>query len=54
MYTVFLYIFAAIGVIFTGCFALFFIMLLCSIIYEKRHPGWLNIPDDFETEEFDK
>ena len=51
MYTVFLYIFAVIGVIFTGCFALFFITLLCSIIYEKRHPEWSNILSSFDNED---
>lgn len=51
MCTVFLYIFAVIGVIFTGCFALCFIMMLCSIIYEKRHPEWSNILNSFDIED---
>lgn len=51
MYMILLHIFAAIGVLCTGCFLLFIIMMLCSIIYDKRHPGWLDIPDSFDIKD---
>lgn len=54
MFTVFLYIFAGIGLFCTSCFLIFFIMVIASIIYDKFHPGWLEIPDTFNSTKHDE